>query len=52
MGSGDKFRIRWTHRIWSLGISAMTQGEHDVSIHINLIKIEIYIGFGKGYDER
>lgn len=52
MGSGKKFRISWLHpNVVSLGISAMYRGEHELSIHIDLIKIGIYIGFGKGYEE-
>lgn len=52
MGSGKKFRVSWMdRRIVAFGISAMYKGEHEFSIHIDLIKINIYIGFGKGYDE-
>jgi hypothetical protein len=51
MGSGDRFRIRWSYDYWSLGISIVPRAEHRISVSINLIKIEIYMGFGKGYDE-
>lgn len=27
------------------------RSEHEVSIHIDLLKTRIYIGFGKGYEE-
>jgi len=52
MGSGNKFRINWMDRYFGLGISVIPNGEHQLSVHIELIKISIYIGFGKGYDER
>jgi len=39
-------------RVVSFGIGIIYKGEHDLSIHIDLIKVGIYIGFGKGYDER
>lgn len=52
MGSGDKFRFGMMHpKVWSLGLSVVIRGEHEVSISINLIKWEIYIGIGKGYEE-
>jgi len=52
MGSGKKFRIDWMPRNFvSIGMSIVYKGEHDLSIHFDLIKIQIYIGFGKGYDE-
>lgn len=52
MGSGNKFRISWMHpNHISLSLSVMYRGEHELSIHIDLIKISIYIGFGKGYEE-
>lgn len=52
MGSGKKFRIDWQHpKFVSLGISIGRMSEHEWSIHIDLIKITIYIGFGKGYEE-
>lgn len=52
MGSGEKFRVSvmpW--QVWSLGIAVAQFSEHRVSISIDLVKISIYIGFGKGYDE-
>lgn len=52
MGSGDKFRIAWMDsRIFALGVSVGRMCEHEWSIHIDLIKVSIYIGFGKGYEE-
>jgi hypothetical protein len=50
MGSGDKFSIGITEG-WGLGIFFNTF-PHQLSIHISLIKIDIYIGLGKGYDEK
>ena len=49
MGSGDKFSIDVMEG-WGIGIFA-SSFPHQLSIHINLIKISIYMGFGKGYDE-
>jgi len=52
MGSGDKFRISWMDwKIWALGVSIGRRCEHEWSIHIELIRIRIYIGFGRGYEE-
>lgn len=52
MGSGKKFRVSWMHkRHWALGVTFCTRSEHEVSIHIELIKVRVYIGFGKGYEE-
>lgn len=49
MGSGEKFSIDWL-RGFGLGFYVNTF-PHQLSININLIKIGIYFGFGKGYDE-
>lgn len=49
MGSGDKFSIHWMQGI-GFGFH-IDRFPHQVSININLIKVSIYIGFGKGYDE-
>ena len=52
MGSGKKFRIGLMERnVTALALSVVHFGEHTWSIYIELIKIRIYIGFGKGYDE-
>ena len=52
MGSGKKFRITLAHPgHWGLGAFLGIRSEHEVSVHIELIKINIYIGFGKGYEE-
>ena len=52
MGSGNKFRIRWNSESYvALGIFIGYKSEHAISINIDLIKISIYIGIGKGYDE-
>lgn len=49
MGSGPRFKITMLE---GFGIGIYVNGfPHTVSININLIKINIYIGFGKGYDE-
>jgi hypothetical protein len=50
MGSGDKFSIGW-NRGFGIGFH-VDKFPHQLSINIQLIKISIYIGFGKGYDER
>ena len=53
MGSGEKFRIDWLHpNVVSIGFAVIRNGEHEWSISIDLIKVGIYIGIGKGYDER
>lgn len=49
MGSGPRFSITMLEG-FGLGIYA-GRFPHAFSININLIKINIYIGFGKGYDE-
>jgi len=49
MGSGPRFEIAPLDG-FSLGIYA-SRFPHSISINISLIKINIYIGFGKGYDE-
>jgi hypothetical protein len=49
MGSGDKFSISWVQGI-GLGVHVSTF-PHQVSINITLLKANIYLGFGKGYDE-
>jgi hypothetical protein len=52
MGAGDKFRIEYIgHSYISLGIFIGRNCEHEWSISIDLIKIKIYIGIGKGYHE-
>lgn len=52
MGSGKRFRIGWmNYPVIALGVSGALRSEHEVSIHIELIKVRIYIGFGKGYEE-
>lgn len=50
MGSGSKFSIKPTGCI-ALGIY-FSRFPHSLSININLICYSIYMGFGKGYDER
>lgn len=52
MGSGEKFKCEWLggHHGVGLGIWIDTF-PHQLSINITLIKLRIYIGFGKGYDE-
>ena len=51
MGSGKKFRVSYMRGFVSLGISIVPNSEHALSIHIELIKVGIYLGFGKGYNE-
>jgi hypothetical protein len=50
MGSPDKFSIS-IMRGWGCGFYVDTF-PHQLSINISLIKINIYIGLGKGYDEQ
>lgn len=52
MGAGKKFRVSYMQGFVAFGFSIVPNGEHALSIHIELIKIGIYLGFGKGYDER
>lgn len=49
MGSPNKFSISWMKGI-GLGIH-IDDFPHEISINIWLIKVHVYIGFGKGYDE-
>ena len=52
MGSEKRLRIGWmNYPVIAIGLSAALRSEHEVSIHIDLIKVRIYIGFGKGYEE-
>ena len=52
MGSGEKFRLKWISESYvSLGLFIGRRCEHEWSIHIDLIKVSIYIGIGKGYEE-
>jgi hypothetical protein len=52
MGSGKKFRIQWeSYPVYSIGASLAFRSEHEVSIQFNFIKLSIYIGLGKGYEE-
>lgn len=52
MGSGSKFRINWLPGgNFGLGVHFGVRMEHEVSIDIVLFKLNIYIGFGKGYEE-
>lgn len=52
MGSGKKFRIsHHFSRYWSLGVAMSLRSEHEVSIHISLVFLTIYVGIGKGYEE-
>jgi hypothetical protein len=50
MGSGDKFSIEWMKEGFGLGVY-FSQFPHTVSVNITLIKLRIYLGFGRGYDE-
>ena len=49
MGSGSRFSISATNG-FAVGIY-ISRFPHSLSICISLIIINIYIGFGKGYDE-
>jgi hypothetical protein len=52
MGSGKRFRIGlMPYNIVSIGVSVGRKCEHEWSIHIELLVVRIYIGFGKGYEE-
>jgi hypothetical protein len=52
MGSGEKFRVRWeSFPIYSIGATLAFRSEHEVSIRFNFIKLSVYIGIGKGYEE-
>ena len=52
MGSGKKFRMSWqSFPVWAVGIAVALRSEHEISIHIDLVKVRIYIGFGRGYEE-
>lgn len=52
MGSGDKFRFGRMHPgIVALGVSVGRRMEHEWSIHMDLILWQMYIGFGRGYEE-
>jgi hypothetical protein len=50
MGAGDKFSVDF-HKYFSLGIS-ISRWPHDWSITLSLVFVTIYVGFGKGYDEK
>lgn len=49
MGSGPRFKIT---ALEGFGIGLyVNRFPHALSINVNLLVINIYIGFGKGYDE-
>lgn len=49
MGSGPRFSIS---KMPGVGVGFyINRFPHELSINISLIIINIYIGFGKGYDE-
>ena len=50
MGSGSRFQVNPLESGFGLGIY-VSRFPHSLSINITLIAINIYIGFGKGYDE-
>lgn len=50
MGSGSKFSILSNYRGFAFGFG-VSQFPHAVSIDIMLGFWQVYIGFGKGYDE-
>lgn len=50
MGSGDKFRVNFAH---GFGLAVyVSRFPHELSITLLLGFIDIYLGFGKGYDEQ
>ena len=52
MGSGKRFRVIWENSAsWGLGASVELNSEHRVSIGLYFLKLYIYIGFGKGYED-
>lgn len=50
MGSGPRFEIGTVDSGFGLGIY-VSRFPHSLSINITLFIINIYVGFGKGYDE-
>lgn len=49
MGSGSKFEIT---KMEGLGLGIyVSRFPHQLSININFIVWNVYLGFGKGYDE-
>jgi hypothetical protein len=50
MGSGSRFEINRLNGQVGLGVY-ISKFPHQLSINISLIVFNIYIGFGKGYDE-
>lgn len=51
MGSGSKFQFDTNYRGFAIGFS-VSRFPHTVSLNILLGFWQIYIGFGKGYDEQ
>lgn len=51
MGSGPRFCINKLRDYWSLGFTFVPGHPHEYSFYLDLIKIQIYVGIGKGYDE-
>ena len=51
MGSGKRLRFGHNPRVFNIGVTVIPRSEHALSIHIGLTWFQIYIGFGKGYDE-
>lgn len=50
MGSGSRFEISALDSGFGLGFY-VSRFPHSLSINITVIAVNIYIGFGKGYDE-
>ena len=50
MGSGKKFRFTQDFSSFAIGF-AIQRWPHTVSLLISVFFWDVYIGFGKGYDE-
>jgi len=45
-----RFRINTT-AVWSVGVTVIPGGEHSLSIYLNFLRVAVYIGLGKAYNE-
>jgi hypothetical protein len=52
MRSGKRLRIGlMPYNIVSIGVSVGRRCEHEWSIHVELLLVRVYLGFGRGYEE-
>ena len=51
MGSGSRFKFTQNFSSFAIGF-AINRWPHTVSVYISILFWDMYIGFGKGYEEQ